>query len=447
MEIPLRVFTRVKLHTLWFTVKNLRTCLSWVEKGALILLGILIVLSTWRWTVAAAHPKAIVPANGGTFVEGVVGSSFDNIDLGRLTKSALVGQDSTGKIVPDMASSWTVSDDKTTYNFVLNPKVSASDILDTLSKNPTYLPGVAVSSPDSHDISIKLPEANTDFLSSVGRPLFADGPYVFDRKKGNELRLKINKNYHLQRSYIDRVIIRLYADQNALQKAAQKGAINGAMNLSQAPSGWQSNTLTLSKRHILFVNSSKTYLKSTAVRDQLLNGQKPDGITSLDILEVNGEKVDADFQALLAKLRASGVDVKERQVALKDAIKSDLPKRNYDVLYLLVSEDATSDPYLLWNSSQRSGDGQNFAELANATIDNLTAQYRSTDDIAKKADLLKQINDQVQKERVSVQYSNITATYSVSQNIKGFSTDNTCLCETDRYDHLASWYINQKSIY
>lgn len=447
MEIPLRALARVRLHTFWYILKNWKKTFSLIEKGALLLLGLLIILASWRWADAAAHPKSIVAANGGVFVEGVVGTSLDNIDLGRLTKAALVQEDPSGKTTPDLATSWKVSDDKLSYTFTLNQAISAYEVVDTIMKNPTYAPAVTASATDNSTVVLRLPEANVNFLNVLSRPLFPYGPYVFDRKKGNELRLKVNKAYHLQRPNIDRVTVRLYSDQAALEKAANRGAIDGALSLTTIPKKWQSKTLQLSKKHILFVNSSKPNLKSTKTREKLLNGEKPDGVDTLDILEVNGESVDKEFSDLLNKLRTNGVKINERKVALKDAVKSNLPKRNYDLLYILVNDETTRDPYLLWNSSQRSGDGQNFAELANAVIDNLTEQYRTEENAAKKTEILNKINEQLQKEKVSVEYKNITETYSVSPEIKGFVTSNACLCETDRFDHLSSWYINTRSIY
>jgi len=447
MEIPLRALARVRLHTFSYILKNWRKSFNHLEKGALLFLALLIVLASWRWVDAAGRPQSIIPANGGTFVEGVVGNSLDNIDLGRLTKAGLVQEDPTGQIVPDLATSWKVSDDKLAYNFVLNPVIASYEVVDTIMKNPTYVPGVTASAIDESNVVLRLPEPNVNFLNVLSRPLFPNGPYTFDRKKGDELRLKINKNYHLQRAYIDRVTIRLYDDQGALERAAKRGAINGALSLNAVPEKWQSKTLTLSKKHLLFVNSARTNLKSTRIREKLLDGQKPDGVDTLDVLEVNGESVDKEFGDLIEKLKASGVKVNERKVALKDAVKSDLPKRNYDLLYILVNDETTRDPYLLWNSTQRSGDGQNFAELANATIDNLTEQYRTEEDAAKKTAILAKINEQLQKEKVSIEYKSITETYAVSPKIQGFITSNACQCETDRFDHLASWYLNTKSIY
>jgi len=202
----------------------------------------------------------------------------------------------------------------------------------------------------------------------------------------------------------------------------------------------------LSKKHILYFNSSKPYLKSVQTRTDLIAGKKPDSIKTLDILEVNGTQVDPAYEDFKTKLTQAGIELKVRQVKLKDAILQDLPKRDYDILYILVSEDTSRDPYQMWNSTQRSGDGQNFAELANADVDKLTEQYRSEGDVAKKADLINKINAIIDKEKVAVEYQNIQSTYAISDKVKGFSVGSLCSCESERFNRVNQWYMREKRI-
>ena len=115
-------------------------------------------------------------------------------------------------------------------------------------------------------------------------------------------------------------------------------------------------------------------------------------------------------------------------------------------MYILIAEGQNQDPYLLWNSSQRSSIGQNFAELANADIDALTEQYRAETDIAKRAELATKIKELVGKEQVSVEYKNLTAKYSVSNKIKGFSVSPSISSEADRFAQAASWYMYEKKV-
>jgi len=445
MDISLRDIKRVRIHDFIYTVKHWRTAFTIFEKFAIVILLALLVGTSFRWALAATSNGDHEAANGGTFIEGVITDNLDSFDLGRLTKSGLVRIDEKGNILPDLSSKWEISPDKTDYKFTMIPDVSSYVITDVLKKNPTYLPsGVSASSIDPSTVEFKLQTADGRFLNDLSAPIFPYGPYKVDKKTDSEIRLKLNADYHLQRPYFDRFVIRKYQNADELKKAANSGNITGSIDLEGAPSGWQSRTVSLNRKHILFVNSSRSYIKSTKIREQLLSGQKPDSITSLDVLEVNGLTVDPDYQALKDKLTQAGIELKVRKVSLKDALVSDLPKRNYDLLYILVNEGTSFDPYLFWNSENRSEIGQNFAELANASIDRLTEEYRGTDDLAKRQDLLNQINTLVEEEKVAIQYKNIETTYRAAPDVKGFFLPDNLVSETDRFNFVSNWYLKQK---
>jgi len=446
MKIALRGLPRVKLNTFQYTLKHWRTSFTLVDKITLVVIAFLIILTSFKWAQAANQYKNLAPKNGGTFIEGIVGNSLDNIDLGHLTKDGLLMVDEKGNISPNLASSWEVSTDKLTYKFTLVQGVSAYDIQDFLKKNPIYLSYATAAAVAPNIVQFKLAEPNINILSDLSQPIFPYGPYKVDKKSKSEIHLKRNSDYPLSKPYIDKFIIRLYPDQNSLDRAAAKGKVTGAVNLSNIPAGWQQKTVPLTRKHILFINSSKPYLKKTKVRDQILSGQKPDEISSLDVLEVNGEKTDADYEQLKAKLTQAGVELKIRKVALKDALKDDLPRRNYDLLYILANEGYAQDPYLFWNSSQRSGAGQNFSEVASADLDEMTKEYRQTDDKAKREELMGKINELVAKEKVAVEYKNLETVYAVSPKLKGFSVSPVWSSETDRFALVGSWYFFEKRV-
>jgi ABC-type transport system substrate-binding protein len=446
MEVSLRDIRRVNTSSLFFTLVNWRKTLSAFEKATIAVLLAFVILTSWRWAVAASQYRAIVPNQGGVFVEGVTGESIDNIDLGRLNKAALVKTDPSGQIAPDLATKWEVNPEKDYYKFTLVPSVAAYDLTQVFEKNPTYLNGAMPEVLDNSTLGFKLDAPDSGFLSNLSRPIFPYGPYVLDKKTKNEIRLKFRKGYHLSAPYIERFIIRVYPDAAALQKAADKGKINGVLALGSAPKNFNETSLILAKRHIVFVNSSKTYLKKTAVREKILKGEKPDSVNTLDILEVNGISQEKDFTDLKEKLQAAGIDVKVRQVSIKDALLNDLPKRNYDLLYIVVDEGLSGNPYKLWNSSQRSSDGQNFAELANADVDNRTEEYIKTEDQAKKTELLGKINELIAKEKVATIYPNIQEKYYISTKVKGFALSPISLSETDRFNLESLWYFNEKKL-
>lgn len=445
MEISLRDIKRVRIHDFVYTLKHWRTAFTIAEKFAIAILLVLVLATSWRWALAANSAATHDPANGGTYIEGVLTNNLDAVDLGRLTKSALVRTDDKGNILPDLATKWEVSSDKSDYKFTLIPKVSSYVITDILQKNPTYLPaGTSAQVVDPSTVEFKLNTPDSQFLHELSTPLFPYGPYKVDKKTDTEIRLKINNDYHLKRPYFDRFVMRKYDNIDDLQTAANRGNITGSFDLNSSPEGWQSAKVTLNKKHFLFINSSKPYLKATSVRSQILSGEKPNGIDSLSVLEVNGLTVDPEYAALKDKLIKAGVKLDIRRVSLKDALSSDLPKRNYDMLYILINEGSSYDPYLLWHSDNRIGTGQNFAELANANIDRFCEEYRSTDDAAKRQEILNQIKSIVDEEKIAIEYKNIEETYAVSARVKGFFLPKSMALETDRFSFILNWYLNQK---
>jgi len=446
MKKPQRGFRRVKINTFSFIIKHWKTIFPKWEKLSLLGIALLLVLTSATWAWAASQSKGAIPANGGSFVEGVVSSDINSVDLDRLIKSGLTKINEKGEIVPDLANSWVVSGDSLDYKINLNESVTSYEIADQIKNTPTFLPQSEIKPIDQKTLNIHLTAPDSDILYDLAQPIFPHGPYVVEKKTETEIRLKKNQNYHLQKPFITKFTVRIYPDQESLQKAADRGKISGALDLTSVPGNWQTKEVSFGKKHFLFINSSRSALKKTKTRESILKGEKPESLSSLDILEVNGQQEDADYIAWKAKLKASGVELKVRQVSLKDALKEDLPKRNYDVLYILIVEGQNSDPYLLWNSVERSSTGQNFAELANADIDVLTEEYRKEKDFAKKTEILAKIKTLVDSEKVAVEYKNLTAKYSASNKIKGFVLSPICSSPADRFTQAASWYINEKKV-
>ena len=445
MESSIRDLRRVNLQSLFYVLKHWKACFSSLEKIFVALIVAAIFLTCWKWAQAAVANTEQVPAGGGTFIEGVVAETAKEVGLGRLNKAGLVRLDGEGEIAADLANSWQASEDKLSYTLTLSPKITPSEVVNFVSSNPTYLSKATVEAVDGETVRFGLESPSPNFLHALSKPVFSHGPFQVDKKTKGEIRLKRSPDYHLDAPFIETFVVKLYPDRDALQKAANKGRVTAAAGLSELPEGWQEEKITLSRRHVLFVNSLKSYLKSVKVREEILAGERPAGVETLDLLEVvNGNDFDKEYQDLKEKLKASGLELRVKKIGLKEALINDLPKRDYDLLYLLVSEELDKDPYLMWNSSQRSGDGQNFAELANADLDKLTEEYRQTDDATAKSELLAKIEEVVAGEKVAIEYPNIVATYAISPKVKGVALGTQSLCEADRFDLVSQWYFREK---
>lgn len=162
-----------------------------------VFLVLLIVLFTSSLTLLLRlHTLALVevPARGGTLVEGVVdipryinplfATSDTDRDLVTLIYSGLMRYDKDGTLMPDLAASYTVSEDGLTYTFTLKDNLefhdgeplTADDVLFTVTKaqDPTLhsvkrpnWDGVLAQKVDSKTITFTLREPYAPFLENT----------------------------------------------------------------------------------------------------------------------------------------------------------------------------------------------------------------------------------------------------------------------------------------
>ena len=136
----------------------------------------------------------LVPVFGGTYREGIIGSprfinpvlaaSDADHDVSALVYNGLVRADEHGNLIPDIASSWTISPDGKTYTFTLKPNLkfqdgkplTSSDIAFTISKiqDPTLKSplavawdGVGVTTPDANTVVFSLQKPYAGFLNQL----------------------------------------------------------------------------------------------------------------------------------------------------------------------------------------------------------------------------------------------------------------------------------------
>jgi peptide/nickel transport system substrate-binding protein len=135
-----------------------------------------------------------VPAYGGSFSEGIIGSprfinpvlavSDSDRDLTSLLYSGLLRVTPSGNYTPDLAESYTISPDGKTYTFVLRKgatfhngmRVTADDIVFTIQKtqNPALKSpvranwdGVAVAAIDAHTVQFTLKQPYAPFVENL----------------------------------------------------------------------------------------------------------------------------------------------------------------------------------------------------------------------------------------------------------------------------------------
>lgn len=225
----------------------------------------------------------VVPGFGGTYVEGALGapSTLNPLlartqaeqDLARLLFRGLTRVDGSGTAQPDLAASWSVSDDGLTYTFTLRDDarwhdgepVTAQDVRFTvgLVQDPEFpgdealarfWRGVVVSVPSADTVVFQLLEPFAAFPTYAALPIvpkhllggvlardladdpFASqpvgtGPFRFDNRQDDgqvvEITLRAYEDFPGGRPYLDQVVFRYYEDVERLLEALRDGSVQG----------------------------------------------------------------------------------------------------------------------------------------------------------------------------------------------------------------------------
>jgi len=228
----------------------------------------------------------IVPADGGSFKEGLVGqpkhinpiySSSSDIDkdLVELVFSSLLKYGENGEIVNDLVENYSLSSDGKTFDFKIKENVlwhdkeplTLDDIVFTLNivQDAEYLSplrasflGITLEKMSDFEGRFKLSETYGGFLENlvslkiVPKHIFENipaqnfasdkdlnltspigsGPYKVYKVKGNgsisSIQLRANNNYYGQKPYIKDIYFNFYSSEEELETALKKGQIDNA---------------------------------------------------------------------------------------------------------------------------------------------------------------------------------------------------------------------------
>jgi peptide/nickel transport system substrate-binding protein len=256
---------------------------SFLERTLVVALCI-IVLGSLVGIVWTVHTRMTVevPAPGGILHEGIVGTPrFINPllaqtdadrDLTTLLYAGLMRALPGGELIPDLAQSYTVSEDGTTYTFVLRPDIffhdntpiTADDVVFTIQnvqdpriespKSSTW-DGVTVTASDAHTVVFTLSRPYTGFLnnttigivpqhiwetvaaedfrgSSYNERPVGSGPFILDSvdSDGNggiaAYVLRPFAKYALGQPYLTRVFIHIFGNEKEMTDAFKNDDID-----------------------------------------------------------------------------------------------------------------------------------------------------------------------------------------------------------------------------
>jgi peptide/nickel transport system substrate-binding protein len=230
-----------------------------------------------------------VPTEGGEYREGVVGlprfinpvlapTNDADRDITRLVYASLLKYNASGELTPDLAESYELVDDGTTYRFKLRENLkwedgtplTAEDIIFTVrtiqdarysSPLITNWRGVEVGAEGSDRVIIRISSSYTPFTENLTLPILpkhiwgdidpksfaladanleptGSGPFVVEKFTKDSsgfvtsYTLKRNENYHGKTPFLNRVSFRFYASEDDAIKAYNNRAVDGLSSVS-----------------------------------------------------------------------------------------------------------------------------------------------------------------------------------------------------------------------
>lgn len=259
------------------------------ERLLLFVLTVLLVLGTLGMLAKLdSYVSLRQPASGGSFSEAIIGTprfinpllalTDSDRDLVMLTYSGLMRATGDGKLIPDMAESYTISEDGKKYTFAIKKNlvfhdgkpVTADDVLFTIkaAQNPSLKStrradwdGVTVEKTGDFIISFSLPKPYAPFLenttigilpkhlwesvkmqefsfSSLNVKPIGSGPYKVDKISYNKsgipksYSLKAFKRYSLGSPYIKKISLYFLNSKEELKKTWEDGMVDAVAGIS-----------------------------------------------------------------------------------------------------------------------------------------------------------------------------------------------------------------------
>ncbi len=268
--------------------------LSFLERCIFLILALAVTLSTIGMLISIRSSfLTSIPASGGTLTEGIVGTprfinpiiarSDADKDLAALVYSGLMRPTPAGTLIPDLAESYAVSEDKTTYTFTLKENarfhdgmpVTADDVVYTILtlQNPLIgsplirtWEGIDVQAIDERTVVFRLPRPYSHFLdnTTIGilpRHLWAlaneetfsiytynsepvgSGPFSIERIDRDAsgiptlYTLRRFMDFTLGEPYLERIRIKMYGNEKDLFRALTAGDIDAMSDINPADAG------------------------------------------------------------------------------------------------------------------------------------------------------------------------------------------------------------------
>jgi len=429
----------------------------------------------------------VVAAEDGTYVEDVVGEVkylspvFAQTDAeksaSKLIFTGLVKIVDKSTVAPDLAESWTVSEDGKKYTFKLRADavfsdgtpLTADDIAYTISlikspesKSPLLMSwsNVGVTVLDEKTVELDLPNAYGPFIyncnfgvvpahlsaDEFSKKLIGTGPFQFTKSTHNdgkikEIELAPNTNYYGEKSHFSVVKIKFFLQKDDAVKDYEADKDVNAITGADSGIG-KSFSYESSKKLGLVLNLRNDKLKDKEVRTKIIQGKIFEAPLALTLTTLDSAVQKQKAEELKTRFAVQNIQVSISYLnasKLQDALVA----RSYELLLYGFDFGLDRDPYTFWHSSQI--DALNFAGWSDKASDILLEDARMITDETKRNEKYDQFYQTITAQGLGEFYEPIQYSFYVKDSVKNV----VAILGTQvysRYQNIAGWYTKEKRV-
>ncbi len=415
--------------------------LSEYEKVLLAILSVVIVITGTVWYRSFSKTQNGQPASGGTYIEGIVGGKEEAQAIAaKITKAGLFTFNSNGDLQNLLVSSYTVSADKSVYDFTLLPDINGDEIKNALIENSDYFSNAAVTL-NGNVLKMTLSEPNPDIPLLLTEPIFDYGPFTLSKLSDTTTILTRNTRAHATNAYLNKIVIMSYKTEDELKQALTKGKVDGATlhDSSFKTSGYTNQDILFPEYFVLMFNQNVVPFKDVKYRQKIL---ATDGTakTPFTLTVANQEPYLTIANNLVASWKAAGIPVALDAKDINEIQHSIAPSRNFQAILTGINYGGEYDPYYIWSSTQIRPTGNNLSGTKNDQIDALIAQIQQNTNILKRQALIKELHQLLTSQGVATVLSQEKGVVIMSENIS-FVQPLTAMNTMDKWLSVGSWWV------
>ncbi len=405
--------------------------------------GSLLLYSNW-----ISHTKE-EPNYGGAYREGIILENTEDLTdtINRLTKIGLTRFSDDGSIASDVAESWEISDDVNEYTFVIKDQFPRDDVLKELEKQKDKWPGIEITAKDENKIVFKFAQPFSPFLATTTAPVLPYGPYKLVNKDSKQVKLEVNKDFHLGRPYLDEIILKIYPDKENLIKAYKEKQIDGVYYVDDKANFPNTNfyTFDLPRYNMMFLNTDREIFKDKTTRQKIANNEKLDSETKAVVVALDSEENRALLEDLLKKWNDINFKADIYYKSANELLNNVIPNRDYDVLIYGLDYGYDPDPYPFWHSTQSGSAGFNLSNFSDIDADVLLEDARKIADTKVRKEKYDEFWSIFNEEVPAVIISQDEWVFGISDKFKGVKKG-YAISPEDRFLYIYKWYTNTKRV-